>query len=106
MANRDPFKGGSFGALNNVVKNNDFKKQVDNVNTPFKKNKEKTKSVQVRDHVYWVLKRLSFDRKETLVDIVNNVVEDWLRKQPEVKEMNELKDVKKKIEAKQKQNHK
>lgn len=114
MANRDPFKDGKFnksnhnnhGTLENIIKNKTFHKQVDKADAPFQRNKEKTKSVQVREHTYKILKRLALDRNETLVDIVNHITEKWLSQQPEVKEMKAVQHFKKKLKAKYHKNKK
>lgn len=111
MANFDPLSGNhkkklttQTKSLGNVVKNNEFNKQVGKAQTIFGKAKEKTKSVQVREHVYWLLKKVAFSRKQTLVDIVNHVVNDWLTKQPEVKHLKEIKEAEEFLKKKKSNN--
>lgn len=71
---RDPLK--------NVVGN--VNKQIKS-DAPFQKSKEKTKSVQVRQHVYVDLKRLAMLRKTTMVDIVNKLLVGYLSKQKDLR---------------------
>lgn len=111
MASYDPLSGKNkkkmttqTKSLGNVIKNNEFNKQVGKAQTIFGKAKEKTKSVQVREHVYWLLKKVAFYRKQTLVDIVNQVVSDWLMKQPEIKHLKEVKEAEKFLKKKKSNN--
>ena len=77
MAKRDP--------LDNIAHNNEFKAQARSIKTPYHKDIEPTKTVQIRQHIYRELKILSVLRKESMVDIACNVLGKYLKKQPELK---------------------